>query len=78
MRTLPMPAVVHETTSLESTLEILDECCKILHDYREAGCPRFPKSDAYSFVNRLMSIGVTCEEAVEQLKITLDNFEEVA
>ena len=75
MRTLPMPAVVHETTDLESSLEILDQCCKILGDYREAGCPGFPVSNP--FVDRLVAIGVTVEEACELLSRTWQNTEEV-
>ena len=71
MNTLPMPAVVHETTDLESSLEILDQCCKILGDYRKADCPGFPKSNP--FVDRLMEQGVTVEEAVDLLARVWDN-----
>jgi len=67
-----MPTAVHETTGLESSLEILHQCCEILGDYRKAGCPGFPESNEY--VDRLMAIGITCEEAAEQLAITLDNY----
>ena len=67
MRPLPMPQY--------ATLESLSECCKILHDYREAGCPGFPESNP--FVDRLMEQGVTVEESCELLAITWDNYEEV-
>lgn len=66
MRTLPMPA--------EATLETLHECCVILNDYREDGCPGFPDSNRY--VDALMAQGVTVEEAVELLSITWQNTEE--
>jgi hypothetical protein len=56
---------------MNATLDMLSECCHILHEYRESGCPGFPESNDY--VDRLMAIGVTREEAVEQLAITLDN-----
>ena len=59
MPTFPMP--------MNATLDMLSECCHILHEYREAGCPSFPASNDY--VDRLMAIGVTREEAVEQLAI---------
>ena len=71
-----MPAAVHKAPDMESGFEILDQCSIIITDYRNAGCPRFPKSNP--FVDRLMAIGVTYKEAVEQLAITLDNYEEVA
>ena len=74
MRTLRMPAAVHETSDTESALEMLDQCCKILRDYREEGCPGFPGSEEY--VEALMAIGVTCAEAVDLLARTLDNYEE--
>lgn len=73
MRTYRMPTAVHETTDLESSLEILHQCCGILGDYRKAGCPGSPESNDY--VDRLIAIGVTREEAVEQLAITLENSE---
>ena len=63
MRTYPMPK--------NATLDMLSECCHILHEYRGAGCPGFAESNDY--VDRLMAIGVTREEAVEQLAITSEN-----
>lgn len=74
MRTLAMPAAVHETTDLESSLEILDQCCKILSDYRKAGCPSFPEETL--FVNRMKAIGVTTFEAVELLARVAMNYDE--
>lgn len=76
MRALPMPAAVHKTPDMESAFEFLDQCSIIITDYRNAGCPRFPDSE--KFVERLMAVGVTYKEAVVQLAITLDNFEEAA
>ena len=67
MRAYPMP--------MNATLEMLSECCDILHEYRESGCPGFPQSNDY--VDRLVAIGVTCEEAVKQLAITRDNSEAI-
>jgi len=74
MKTFPMPAVVHETKDLESTFAILDECCKIITDYREAGCPGFPESNP--FYDRLRSVGVEPHEALDILATTWDNTEE--
>jgi len=76
MKTLPMPAVAKEAPDLDTFAYILDQCCDILKDYREEGCPGFPKSNP--FVDRLMAIGVTVEEACEILSRTWQNTEEVA
>ena len=66
MNALPMPQ--------NATLEMLSECCDILHDYREEGCPGFPQSNP--FVDRLMAIGVTVEEAVDLLARVWDSSDE--
>jgi hypothetical protein len=66
MKTFPMP--------LNATLEMLSECCDIIHDYREAGCPGFPGSNP--FYDRLRAVGVTPFEAVDILARTWDNTEE--
>jgi len=66
MNTLPMPK--------NATLEMLSECCDILRDYRGEECPSFP--EANPFVDRLMAIGVTCNEAVEILARIAMNYEE--
>lgn len=74
MMTLSMPAAVHKTTDLESSLEILDQCCMILSDYRKAGCPGFPEETI--FVNRMKEIGITTFEAVEILARVAMNLDE--
>ena len=59
-----------------ATLDSLSACCTILSEYREAGCPGFPKSNP--FVDRLTGEGnCTLEEAIDLLAITWDNYEEV-
>jgi len=68
MRTYPTP--------MDATLEMLSECSDIIHDYREAGCPGFPKS--IPFFDRLMAVGVEPHEALDILAITWDNYEEEA
>lgn len=57
-----------------ATLEMLDQCSIIIHDYRNAGCPGFPNSEP--FVERLKAVGVTTFEAVEMLARTWHNTEE--
>jgi len=76
MKTLRMPECTHATRDTESALEILDQCCMILSDYRKAGYPVFPNSEP--FVERLMALGVTYAEAVEMLAVTSYNAKEVA
>ena len=63
MRTLPMPK--------NATLEMLSECCDILFDYKNAGCPRF--QECVPFIDRLKEAGCSTLEAIEILSRTEAN-----